>query len=130
MKNVVLDTHVLVWFLQKDNRLPEQVIELILKDNITKMIPFIVICEIHYLHKRGRFPISAEEVITKIKESDNFEIQPHTESQIPHLLSELGIHDALIVATALAHQKKDPEVSILSRDEEIKKYCPLPVLWD
>ena len=130
MKSVVLDTHTLVWFLQKDKALPSNVLKFILRDDILKVIPFIVICEVHYLHAHGRFPTSAQEVTLKIREAENFEVAPHTEEQLPHLLSDLGIHDALIVATALVHQEKGQEVIILSRDEAIKKHSSLPVIWD
>lgn len=130
MKNAILDTHTLVWFLQKDKRLPKKALNFILRRDVTKRIPFIVICEIHYLHARGRFPISIQDVSTLLKATDDFEIAPHTEDQMSHLFSNLEIHDALIVATALAYQEGDGDVVILSRDEQIKKHSPLPVVWE
>lgn len=130
MKSVILDTHTLVWFLQKDDRLSRKALALILRKEVTKIIPLLVVCEIHYLHARGRFAISAEDVTGKISETDDFEIVPHTEDQIPHLIAELGIHDALIVATGLAQKERGRDVAILSRDDQIKKHAPLPVIWD
>ena len=130
MKSAILDTHTLVWFLQKDPRLPKKALKLILRSDVLKKIPFIVICEIHYLHARGRFPISIQDVTALLKETDDFEIASHTEEQMPHLFSDLEIHDALIVATALAYQEGDHDVVILSRDDQIKKHSPVPVVWN
>lgn len=127
---VVLDTHALVWFLQKDKKLGQKALDLILRDDVAKIVPFLVLAEIHYLHAHRRFPLSAPEVVRIIKEIENFEIAPHSEDQIPHLISELDIHDALIVATAAAGQKiKETDVAILSRDHQIGEFSPLPVIW-
>ena len=130
MKSVILDTHALVWFLQKDPKLPQKALKLILRNEVAKVIPFIAVCEIHYLHARGRFPVSIKALTAQLLEADNFEILPHGEKQIPHLLSVLDIHDALIVATALEREESGDDVTILSRDEQIRKHSTLPVVWD
>lgn len=127
----VLDTHVLVWFLQKDKRVPEKVLRLLLDDEVEKQIPFIVLCEIHYLHHHGRFSLSASETKKRLHKVSSFEIVGHTTDQLDLLDERLDIHDALIVATARSLEKEsEQEVVILSRDEQLKKYSGLPVLWE
>ena len=131
MTHAILDTHTLVWFLQKDKNLSKKALKLILKADVTKVIPFIVLCEIHYLHARGRFATSAQEVMLKLHEVDHFEISSHTANQVPYLMPELEIHDALIVGTALSYRESNSgDVVIVSRDKEIKNFSPLPVIWD
>mgnify|MGYP001596999009 CR=1 FL=1 len=131
MKSVVLDTHALVWFLQKNKNLSKKALHLILSNDNLKVIPLIVLCEVHYLHARGRFNLSAGETVARVTDLDDFEIVSHSQEQIPHLLSSLDIHDALIVAVALTRQEKDQsEVVIISKDDQIRKHSPLPVIWD
>ena len=131
MRVVVLDTHTLVWFLQKDSRLSKKALKLILQDEILKVIPFIVFCEIHHLHAHGKFALSAAEAADRIDDIHHFEIAPHSQRQLPHLLSGLEIHDSLIVATGLEQKEiHRSDVAILSRDEDIQEHSPIPVIWD
>ena len=127
----VLDTHALVWFLQKDKKLPKKVVDIILNEEESKQVPFIVLCEIHYLHHHNRFGLSALEVRKHLEKVASFEIMSHVPDQLEYLDQELDIHDALIVASARALAKaSEEEVVIFSRDEQIKKYASLPVLWE
>lgn len=131
MKCAILDTHALVWFLKKDPQLSAKALKWILNEEVLKVIPLIVLCEIHYLHQQGRFSLPVQEAVNRIHEVNNFEISPHGEELIPHLLPNLDIHDALIVATGLLKQQSDThEVCLLTRDQKIKKEAPLPVVWD
>ncbi len=131
MKCAILDTHTLVWFLKKDPQLSAKALKLILNEEVLKVIPLIVLCEIHYLHQQGRFSLPVQEAVDRIHEVDSFEIFPHGEDLIPHLLPPLDIHDALIVATGLLKQQKDNiEACIISRDQKIKKESPLTVVWE
>lgn len=127
---LVLDTHALVWFLQKDARLPLTARKTILDPHSRKMVPFLVCCEIHYLHSQGKFPLSAQDVLDKIGHTEDFDLVPHTADQIPHLKQELDIHDAIIVATAASLQKSEKgKVQIVSKDEKIRTHSPVPILW-
>lgn len=131
MSILVLDTHALVWFLQKDARLTLPARQAILDSRFRKMIPFLVCCEIHYLHAKEKFPLSAIDVLEIIRQTGDFELASHTEDQVGHLKSELDIHDAVIVATACALQESGKnKVHIVSKDEKIRAHSPVPILWD
>lgn len=129
-KFLILDTHTFVWFLQKNGKLPNLACELIFEENHVKVIPFITLCEIHYLHQHNRFRMPLTKVIKTIHETHDFQIANHNEKQASFLLPELDIHDALIVATAIEYEKEySREVIILSKDELIQRHSPIPVLW-
>lgn len=131
MRILILDTHTLVWFLQKDKRLSPKALKLLVNDSDKKIIPFIVLCEIHYLHAKSRFNLTAKQVVDIINQTKNFEIVSQSVDLVPHLMNELEIHDALIVATALfkENQESNP-VIIVSKDHLIHQHSPLEVVWD
>lgn len=128
--HAILDTHTLVWFLDKSPRLGKKALSILLDDQIVKIVPLIVLCEIHYLHKKKRFTLSLEKLLQLMEKTQNFESYPHHLAQIPYLNAQLEIHDALIVAATLEfsannHQK----VVILSRDSQIQRCKEVTCLW-
>lgn len=130
MKALVLDTHALVWFLQKDLRLPLSAQKAILDKANLKFVPFIAICEIHYLHARGRFPLSSLELQNHLDSVSDFEVISHGMELLPHLLCELEIHDALIVASAyMLRDSREMNVKIVSKDRTIAQHSKVPVIW-
>lgn len=131
MKTCILDTHTLVWFLQKDKRLSSKALKLLVNDSDKKIIPFIVLCEIHYLHAKSRFNLTAKQVVDIVNQTKNFEIANQSVDLVPYLMDELEIHDALIVATALLKKEQESyQVIIVSKDHLIHQHSPLEVVWD
>lgn len=131
MRTLVLDTHALVWFLQNSVRLPVRAKKAIASDQNFKLIPFIAICEIHYLSSRGRFSLSAEVVVAHLVNAAHFEIVPHAVNQLQYMMSGLEMHDSLIVATAKeAEVRNEQKVLLVSKDGEILQKSGLDVLWD
>ena len=69
MTGVVIDTHVLIWYIFEPNRLSETVLTTIEKVNITNSqiyIPSISLIEITYLVEKGRIP---QEVLTRVNQA-------------------------------------------------------------
>lgn len=130
MIHAVLDTHALVWFLQKDRKLSKTALEVILSGSTAKIIPFIVMCEIHYLHHHGRFETSLEQLVQYLDASPEFEVLSHRTEQLRFLENGLDIHDALIVAAARDVQSvHGGKVVIVTKDAQITKLDTVDTVW-
>lgn len=130
MKHIILDTHTLVWFLQKDKKLPKTALKTILSAKNIKVIPFIVLCEIYYLNAKGRFHLPVQDLINTLEQTRDFVLASHEPEQIQYFQKEFEIHDGLIVATACAIMElKEGAVQIISKDKAISKFSPVPVIW-
>jgi PIN domain nuclease of toxin-antitoxin system len=118
---VTLDTHSLVWFLDKDleSRLSKRALQTIRKATETGIvyIPTIVLIETLYLTEKGRVNLSFDSFISAIRESENYKIVPFDtellEAAIP--LKGLEIHDRLILATSILTSSV-----LVSKDKKIK----------
>jgi len=125
----VIDTHILIWFLDKNKRLRPHHYKILIDKNNNFVRPAIVLAEIKHLISLKRITVAFEEVIEYISESDNCIIYPVDEDVIEKMPEGLNIHDALIVATGLVYKTMLGEnVTILTEDEEIIKSDILPVI--
>lgn len=124
----IVDTHILIWFLDKNKRLKPHYYE-ILVDTTNKFIfSTIVLAEIKYLIFVHRINVSFEEVINYLSESENCIIYPIDEDVVEEMQAGLNIHDALIVATGLVYKNiLGEEVKLLTEDEDIIKSRIIPV---
>ena len=64
----VVDTHSLVWYLTDDNKLSDNVIQILdQKDSSdTIIVPTIVLAEILYINKKGKISNSFEDTVKSI----------------------------------------------------------------
>lgn len=126
----VIDTHALVWFFNKDKRLSKKAIDVLTDSRVELLIPLITLCEINHMHGHGRFGLSLSELQAHLSEVAHTHILAHQEDIISHLDHRLDIHDAIIVASAMAwEQRHRDDVCIVSRDESIRRHSPVPVVW-
>lgn len=124
----IVDTHILVWFLDKNNRLSQKYREIMLDSSHTFIFSAIVLAEIKYLIAAKRVNVSFESVIQHLGECDNCIIYPVDEDVVEHMPTELEIHDAIIVATGLVYKGAlVGNVAILTEDERIRRSGLLPV---
>jgi|SRR4030042_3732256 PIN domain nuclease of toxin-antitoxin system len=125
----IVDTHILIWFLDKNKRLKQQHHQLLIDKNNNFVFPAIVLAEIKHLISRKRIDIDYNGLIEQLSESANCIIYPIDEDVIEQMPEGLDIHDALIVATGLVYKNiLNEEVKILSEDEDIIKAGILPVV--
>jgi len=125
----VIDTHILIWFLDKNKRLKPHHYQILIDKNNNFVLPAIVLAEIKHLISLKRISVAFEEVIEYISESDNCIIYPVDENVIEKMPEGLNIHDALIVATGLVYKTMLGEnVIILTEDKEIIESDILPVI--
>lgn len=58
MKNYVIDTHALVWYLTDDPRLGKKARQILETDGNQLILPAIVLAEVRHIAERKRVPIS------------------------------------------------------------------------
>lgn len=102
----VTDTHSMVWYLLEDPRLSKKVLE-IFEESANKsiiFIPTIVLAEMMFISEKGKVKISFKETLEEIENCEKFEIislDLYIIRMASKLEYDLGMHDRLIVATAL-----------------------------
>lgn len=125
----IVDTHILIWFLDKNKRLNTLHQHILTPTQNTFVFSTIVLAEIKYLISQRRINIDFEKVLEYLSESENCIIYPVDEDVVENMPGGLNIYDALIVATGLVYKDiLNEKVKILTEDEEIIKSEILPVV--
>lgn len=124
----VIDTHILVWFLDSNKRLSSKYKKILLNEKNTFIFSTIVLAEIKHLIVLKRIRIDFNSVLEYLSNCDNCIVYPVDETVIDNMPGGLNIHDALIIATGLIYKNSlDREVFILTEDDAIKSSGILPV---
>jgi len=75
----VADTHSLVWYFTKSEKLGQEALQ-VFRDSILGeaiiIIPTIVLAEVIDIAEKKRIKVNWEELLDRIEESSNFEIYP------------------------------------------------------
>lgn len=126
---ITLDTHALVWYLDKDlnEKLSPTAFQAIknAEENEIIYIPIIVLVELLYLIEKGRVNLSFKKILTMIEGSQNYQIVPLDVELVKtaETIKGLEMHDRLIMAVA-----KKTMTSLVSKDREIRDK-ELEVIW-
>lgn len=126
----ILDTHPLVWFLEASPRL-SAVARAAISDPASQLvIPSIVLVEISYLYARKRIVTDVGAVRRRILTATNCVAYPLDEQVVEHIPTNLDIHDAIVVATALVYRDVlRQQVTVITKDEAIRQSRLVEVLW-
>ena len=127
MKNVVVDTHALVWFLSRDKRLSNQARAIFHDPQVRLIIPVIVLAEIKHLIHKQRFAHTLDDVLSTISKDSRCVVYSLDLEVVRQAPVDLDIHDSLIVGTALAHP--DTIDAVLTRDEAIANSGLITTIW-
>jgi len=129
-KRITIDAHALIWYFHEDSRgfLSAKALEAITLAEKTGVIyvPSVALLEILRLIEKGKFPLSFDDLLSRISKSAAYELIPldgkivKTVIDISH---ELVLHDRIIVATAIA-----TDTDLVSADIEISKVYDR-VIW-
>ena len=126
----IVDTHTLVWFLTGSKQLSKKAESILKRPEVQIIIPTIVLAEMRYLHYKKKIPFPIEKVKSVIIEDERCIVFPLNEDVVDLLPTELEIHDGIICATALVLKKiLKEEISIITKDNEIKNFKSVEVLW-
>jgi len=127
MRTYVIDTHALVWFIGRDQRLSNTVRAILRDPNVSIIISVIVLVEIKYLSHKGRFAQTLDEVLEVIDRDSRCTIYPVDINVINKAPLDLNIHDSLIVGTALV--QPETVTGVLTKDEAIVSSGLVPTVW-
>lgn len=129
MTYYIVDTHIFIWFLDKNKRLKTSHLEILLKKENMFVFSAIVLAEVKHLISLKRIIVDFEKVIGYLSEAENCIIYPVDEAVAENMPERLNIYDALIVATGIVYKNiLREDVKILTEDEEIIKAAILPVV--
>ena len=131
---IVLDTHVLVWWVDGDTKKLSRKARQALEQHGNRrelLIASISIFEITTLERRGRlsFTISASEWLTQVRRLPEYRIEPLTDD-IAERAGQFGDAfpgdpaDRMIAATALLR-----DVPLVTYDEKLRKLERLKTIW-
>lgn len=130
MKNYVVDTHAVVWYLTDDPRLGKKARQILDTDGNQLILPAIVLAEVRHIADRKRVPISFPDILAIITTDPRCIVYPIDMLTVFYLPMGLNIHDSLIVATAMVCQDLlKQEIHILTKDEAIEKSGLIPTVW-
>lgn len=127
MKNYVVDTHALIWYLADDKRLGAQAEAIFDDPDAHLILPAIVLAEIKYLAHKGRFPMSFDDVMRVVQTDSRCAIYPIDWTVVNQSPVGLDIHDGLIVGTALAQTEKID--GVLTADQAIVAIGTVSTIW-
>jgi PIN domain nuclease of toxin-antitoxin system len=125
---VLLDTHVLIWFLNGDRKLTKKAKELIEDSNNSKIISIASIWEIAIKLSLGKFKFKEGfKKFLEMVEENGFEILPISFDHALIVSNLEFLHrdpfDRIIIA-----QCKSENLTFITRDSNIKKYN-IETIW-
>ncbi|HMG72048.1 MAG TPA: PIN domain-containing protein [Pyrinomonadaceae bacterium] len=126
----VLDTHAIVWFLEKSPRLSSTARDVMLDPMAELVIPAIALLEIKFLYARGRIASAYEDIRRDIIDSGNCVIYPVDEQIVSLTPTTLNIHDAIIVATTLVYRDVlNSPSALITKDRAIHSSGLVDCIW-
>ena len=132
IKCYIFDTHMLVWAFSNPDKLSKNVQKLLLAENAsyTIVIPVIVLVELKYLISKGRLNLDYQTVFKDLNKKSYIEIALFDDYMIDYLPTNLNIHDAMIVATALFYRDFIGfDVNLITKDKEIIDSNIVNTIW-
>ena len=126
----VTDTHAIFWFVTQNPRIG-QAARLAISDSSARIvIPTIVLAEVAFLSQRGRINLDLPTLLRFVRHAVNMETYPLDEDTAAILPAILEIHDAIIVATAIAlRDTSNDRVAVVTRDHNITVCGLVDVVW-
>lgn len=122
----LLDTHILIWSLQDNERLSRQVRELINEADNEIYISAASIWEIAIKSSLNKLNLSVDEIVETLHHSDYFELPitySHTARTIYLPYHHHDPFDRILIAQALIE-----ELTLVTHDDKIKQY-DIPLLF-
>jgi PIN domain nuclease of toxin-antitoxin system len=126
----VVDTHAILWFLEDSPKLTQAVADVLEDPESRLVVPTIALAELWHMHVREKTTVSLGDAMALIDSLNNCEVHPFDEAILNILPAGLEIHDAIIVATAMALTGAIAEpVRVLTHDKRITESGLVDVLW-
>ncbi len=120
---LLLDTHIFLWFISADSRLPVLFKDAIREPNNEIYLSVASVWEIIIKHNLGKLPLpqSPEIYIPRQRQMHRIRSLPISESSLKHLVSLPNLHrdpfDRILICQTLSHN-----LTIVTLDQAIKDY--------
>jgi len=125
---LLLDTHIFLWYINTDPRLPGLVKDAVQDRNNDVFLSAASVWEAAIKNALGKLPLPGPpaEYLPRQRRAHQIESLPITEEAISHLVGLPALHrdpfDRILIAQALQHG-----MTLASVDEVVRKY-PVPLL--
>jgi len=126
----VLDTHPIVWFVSGSPRLTSAAHTAMSDPTAQLIIPAMALIEIRFLAAKHRIPIDMAYVQRNLISASNCTVYPIDEQVFSLIPTNLNIHDAIMVATALVYRDifKFP-TALITKDTDIRDSGLIQPIW-
>ena|ERR1700694_2105595 len=126
----VLDTHPIVWFVEKSQLLGPAAKAIMADPGSELIIPTMALVEIRFLYAKGRIAANYGSVQGALINATNCTIYPLDEQVVSMVPTGLNIHDAVIVATALVYRDLfQVPTTLITKDNDIKHSGLVQTVW-
>ncbi len=132
MSVLVVDTHVLVWWLEASQKLPATVKSLLDPRNTDLHLPVIVVAELVDLCVKGRTFLKLESILAILREEERFVIHDLTAEMAIGMVKYAqlpDIHDRCIVVTTAKLIELGHDALLVTRDRAIRDSGLVPTIW-
>jgi PIN domain nuclease of toxin-antitoxin system len=133
MSELVLDTHVVVWWLEANHKLPASVRALLDNKELDLHLAAVVVAELVDLCVKGRTGLKLEPLLTLLRDEERFVIHDFTAEMAvatAKYFSLPDIHDRCIVAVTAKLVESRGDIVLLTRDRAIRNSNLVPTMWD
>lgn len=129
----IVDAHALIWYLESNVKLGGAA-KAVLDDAASSLVlPVIALAEAALVVSKGKTLIpDAPTLFDRVERDPRFEVYPLTYEVLQMSLDAMSVpemHDRLIVASGLHLQRLGQQVSVLTKDTNIRASALLPVVW-
>ena len=130
MTTYIVDTHALVWFLEKNPRLSNNAKSALTDANAQIILPTIVLTEVIFLYAKKKTSVNLPAVLSEVANSSNCIVYPLDEEVVLRIPATINIHDAIIVATGLVFKDlMGQDAAIITKDELIRESNLIRTIW-
>jgi PIN domain nuclease of toxin-antitoxin system len=133
MSELVLDTHVLVWWLEANDKLPASVRTLLDNKELDLHLAAIVVAELVDLCIKGRTGLKLAPVLSVLRSDERFVMHDFTADMAlgtAKYAALPNIHDRCIVAATAKLIESRGDVVLVTRDQAIRDSKFVPTMWD
>ncbi|MFY9588068.1 MAG: type II toxin-antitoxin system VapC family toxin [Actinomycetota bacterium] len=122
---VLIDTHVLLWWITDDRRLSKKARDALLSDEV--LVSVVSAWEIEIKRGLGRIAADTHAILSEVSRTDGFRWLDIRPSHVAALIDLPPLHrdpfDRMLIAQA-DHER----VAFVTRDKELRRY-PIDVIW-
>jgi PIN domain nuclease of toxin-antitoxin system len=133
MSELVLDTHVLVWWFEANHKLPASVRTLLDNKELDLHLIAIVVAELVDLCVKGRTGLKLEPVLAVLRDEERFVMHDFTAEMAMGMAKYAAlpdIHDRCIVAATAKLIESRSDVVLVTRDKAIRDSRLVPTMWE